>query len=72
MCYSALAVSGHYCLQVTIAPAYPISKNLCMLVSNQDSSSTTVQNLKKIGRGLCKNGQKTSHLTRNDPRTPNH
>ena len=23
MCYSALAVSGHYCLQVTIAPAYP-------------------------------------------------
>ena len=21
--YSALAVSGHYCLQVTIAPAYP-------------------------------------------------
>ena len=23
MCYSALSLSGHYCLQVTIAPAYP-------------------------------------------------
>ena len=22
MCYSALALSGHYCLQVTIAPAW--------------------------------------------------
>ena len=28
MCYSALAVSGHYCLQVTIAPAYP---NICFV-----------------------------------------
>ena len=26
-----------------------------------------MQNLKKIGRGQCKNGQKRSHLTRNDP-----
>ena len=26
-----------------------------------------MQNLKKIGKGQCKNGQKRSHLTRNDP-----
>ena len=37
MSYSALALSGHYCLQVTIAPAYP--NHSCLFILSRFSQT---------------------------------